>query len=111
MIMMMQTNVFSKILGTVLLLVGIINLGAIHYAQPAAASSSLPMTIVADSHSDACAGLEQVDSSQGCDSSGNTIGGITKNVVNILSVLAGATAIIMIIVSGFRFMTVLRGLT
>ena len=54
----------------------------------------------------ACSGIQQLDSSQSCGSSGgSSVGSIISDVVNILSLVLGAIAIIMIIVSGIRFAT------
>jgi hypothetical protein len=55
----------------------------------------------------ACSALDELDSSQGCDSdaSKNVVKDLVSTVVNILSLIIGAVAIIMIIVSGFRYVT------
>jgi len=51
----------------------------------------------------ACQGVAELGSSQDCSSNGNTFTHIIKVAVNILSYIIGIVAIIMIIVSGLRF--------
>lgn len=71
---------------------------------------SAPVTSYADfsgSQSQICTGIGTVNGSGGCDNSGSqsTIDKIIAWVVNILTVIVGITAVIMIIVAGFRFVT------
>jgi cytochrome bd-type quinol oxidase subunit 2 len=54
---------------------------------------------------DACAGLNQVNSDQGCSTNGSGLGDTIKKVVNILSYFVGVAAVIMIIVAGLKFVT------
>jgi hypothetical protein len=64
----------------------------------------LTPTVAADNlKSDACAGLSQVGGS--CKAKGASLSGLFKTIVQILSILAGVAAVIMIIVSGFRYIT------
>lgn len=53
----------------------------------------------------ACQGINELNSSQNCQSNGSTINNVIKTVVNVLSILLGAVAVIMIIISGIRFAT------
>jgi hypothetical protein len=55
--------------------------------------------------SDACSGLDQLDSSNGCGSKGSDVTDVIRAVVGILSYIVGAVAIIMVIVSGFKYIT------
>jgi len=52
----------------------------------------------------ACQGLSQVGP-DGCATKGNQVNNVVKTVVSIISYIAGALAIIMIMISGFNFMT------
>jgi hypothetical protein len=52
----------------------------------------------------ACQGLSQVGS-DGCGSGGKQVDNVLKTVVSIISYIAGAVAIIMVMISGFNFMT------
>ena len=59
--------------------------------------------------SDACNGLNQLGGTS-CDKSGSTpgqnaIAALVKTIVNIISFIAGMIAVILIVVSGIRFMT------
>lgn len=72
-----------------------------------AVASALPTNSFADSlKSDACSGLDQIDSSQGCGNGEAGINGVVSSIVNILSYIVGIVAVIMIIVSGIKFATV-----
>lgn len=58
--------------------------------------------------SDACSGVSMVNGGSGstCDSSAGTkISKILKLVINTLSVIVGIAAVIMVIVSGFKYIT------
>jgi hypothetical protein len=55
--------------------------------------------------SDACAGLGSVDASQGCGTGNAGVNSIISDVVNVISMIAGALAVIFIIISGIRYMT------
>lgn len=70
-------------------------------------AGALPATVssVSGLKSDACAGLNQVDSTQGCGTNGTAFGKIVQTVVTILSYIIGIAAVIMIIVSGFKYIT------
>lgn len=68
----------------------------------------MPAVASADFKSDACAGVNALnDSTSGTCSSSSTssLDNIIKWVVNILSVIVGFAAVIMVIVGGFRFIT------
>ncbi len=56
----------------------------------------------------ACQGLTGIDSNANCtntSTSGKTIGSLLNTVINIMSIVIGAVAIIMIIVGAFKFLT------
>ena len=73
-------------------------------AAPAQAVASVPSPVMfADSKSDACDGLSQVGGNTCGDSSG--VGDLVASVVTILSYIAGVAGVIMVVVSGFRFIT------
>jgi len=61
------------------------------------------------STTDACQALSQLDSKQGCTSQNGTGGVSVQNlittIVNILSLIVGAAAVIMIILSGMKFIS------
>jgi hypothetical protein len=69
------------------------------------AAGAFPLTNVASFKSDACTGISQVDSSQDCSSNPDPIKSLTSTAVTILSIVVGALAVIMIIVSGLRYIT------
>ncbi len=54
---------------------------------------------------DACSGLQQVDSGGCSDKSSATLNNILRTVINILSVVVGFVAVVMIMVGGFRYIT------
>lgn len=54
---------------------------------------------------DACKGLRQVDSSQGCGTGSRSFYKVIRVVVNLLSYIVGVVAVIMIMVSGIKYMT------
>jgi len=71
-----------------------------------AVASALPTNSFADSlKSDACSGLDQIDSSQGCGQGESGISEVVSSVVNILSYIVGIVAVIMIIVAGLKYIT------
>lgn len=65
--------------------------------QVAASSSALKQ--------DACKGLRQVDSSQGCGTGSKSFYNVIKVIVNLISYIVGIVAVIMIMVSGIKYMT------
>jgi hypothetical protein len=69
----------------------------------AAAAPPLQMVAATNFQSDACAGLSQVGGS--CKAKGSSLDNLFKTIVQILGILAGVAAVIMIIVSGFRYIT------
>lgn len=60
----------------------------------------------ADAKSEVCSGIGAASGSGDCEvDSGSSINGLITTVVNILSLLVGIVAVIMIIVSGYRYIT------
>jgi hypothetical protein len=83
----------------------LIMLGGLVPLTPALALAS-PLSVAGDSlKQDACAGLDQVSAAQGCDTGGSGINDFVASVVNILSLIVGMAAVIMIIVAGLKFVT------
>jgi hypothetical protein len=77
----------------------------ITFVAPATAVAFAPTTLVADLKADACGGVnEVVDGGAKCGSSSG-VTSLASTIVNVLSFVVGVVAVIMIIVSGFRFMT------
>lgn len=69
-------------------------------------TSPAPASTPGTFQNDACAGVQQIDSSAKCDgSSGSTIDKIIKWVVAIFTAVVGFAAVLMIIVAGFKFVT------
>ena len=69
-------------------------------------STPLVFAAASQSQTDACAGLTQLDSSTDCSSDGN--GGVDHLlavVIDILSLVVGVIAVIMVIVGGLKFIT------
>lgn len=75
------------------------------YAAPPAPSAPAAAQSASSSQKDACAGLQQLDSTQGCSTGEKGITKIVAAVVNILSMIVGIFAVIMIIISGFKYIT------
>lgn len=71
------------------------------------AVATLPAMAADASKDSACSALNQLDPSQGCsdDEAGGAVGRLVASIVNILSLLVGIAAVIMIIVSGFKYVT------
>jgi hypothetical protein len=89
---------FKKLKTVVLTFTLVSALVGIVSVSPVAAAGALK--------TDACAGLSQVDPSQGCGSnSGGTINTVIKAALNILSVVVGVVAVVMVVISGLRFIT------
>lgn len=67
-------------------------------------ADAAPVTHFADSVADACKGIGMTTSGGGCgDSSG--LNNIIKQIIYVLSAVVGVAAVIMIILSGFRYVT------
>ena len=102
----MNTPTHKFIMGMAGLVLTVATLVVTNTAQ---ASALTPPLIVASnssiSTSDACAGLEQIDSKQGCSTSGSGVSSIVKAAVSILSYIVGVAAVIMVIVAGFKYVT------
>lgn len=88
----------TLVLGLCLLVFTVLNLTTPHVL------SLSPNHIVADSHGDACNGLDQLGGTS-CGGGQSGIDKVVSGVVNIISYLAGIIAIIMVIISGIRYTT------
>jgi len=87
----------TKLLIAAALLIGSFSLLAVGTTNTAFAASA--------SKTAACNGLTQIDTTQDCGNGGNGVTNIVKVVVQIISFIAGAVAVIMIIISGFNYIT------
>ncbi len=96
----------SKIKAAILTLTAIASLGAatvaasLSVAQPVAAQPS----IVASFKSSACGGISEVGGT-GCGGAQSSISHLMTVAINLLSLVAGFIAVVMVIISGIRFMT------
>lgn len=79
---------------------------ALVYAAPIEGGAG-PVPKVASSagKDDACAALQQVDPTKKCGTGAASIGGLVKSIVTLLSTVVGIAAVIMIIISGFKYVT------
>jgi len=59
----------------------------------------------ADFKQDACNGLSQLDSAQSCGKGEAKVTNIVASIVDVLSIIVGAVAVIFIIVAGFKYIT------
>jgi Type IV secretion system pilin len=69
-------------------------------------SSHVPVGTVSSYNTfvgDACGALSQDVSSDGCLKGPDTFKSVARTVVNVLSIIIGIVAVIMILISGFRF--------
>jgi hypothetical protein len=74
----------------------------------ASASAAAPTYLVASDafQSAACSGLNQLNSAQGCGTGGQTaITKVVKAVLSVLSVVLGIAGVIMVVISGFKYIT------
>lgn len=84
---------YIKLIITTLILASLFSIGSASAAVPTTVSSFV---------GDACGALSSTVSSSGC-SNKNGIKNIVREVVNVLSYFIGIIAVIMIIISGFRY--------
>ncbi len=76
--------------------------------NPSGSSSSSPSSsggAFSSAKGSACNGISEIDSSQGCQTKGSAIHNLFVTTVNVLSFVVGIVAIIMLIISGIRFVT------
>jgi hypothetical protein len=64
----------------------------------------LPVAASAATNTDVCAGIQATGASN-CTDQGGQVNKIIKTVINILSVVVGVAAVIMIIIGGLRYVT------
>ncbi|HSW79697.1 MAG TPA: hypothetical protein VLG47_02870 [Candidatus Saccharimonadales bacterium] len=96
---------FKKIKLFVLATLVIANFGVATTAAAAAAPLALVAhPVVADFQSDACGGVGQVGGT-GCGKANDTISNLMHVALNLLSLAAGFIAVVMVIISGIKFMT------
>lgn len=77
----------------------------ISLSLPVAAAAQIPVVVASASKAAACEGLTQVDSNQDCNNKGAGVNDIVGVAVNIISFLAGVAAVIMVVLSGFKYIT------
>jgi hypothetical protein len=75
------------------------------FALPQVAGATPAYTMVADAKSDVCAGIGAASGQSGCTASGPSVNRILTFTINILSVVAGIAAVIMIIIAGLKYIT------
>jgi len=85
-----------------LLSIGVVS--ALGLTTASAAAYVCPASFSA-SKCDACQGLTQIDTSQDCTNGGSGVTSVIKAVVNILSYIVGAVAVIMVIIAGLKYVT------
>lgn len=76
-------------------------------AASVASVAVVPSAVAASAfQQDACSGISQVGSGQGCNTGSDTkISGAIKTAINLLSLVVGVAAVIAIIINGLRFIT------
>ena len=65
----------------------------------------LASPVFADAQSDICNGIQGTGGGTNCAGSGPTLGAIVADTINVLCVIVGIAAVIMIILGGFRYIT------
>ena len=82
-----------------------------------ALSAAIPVTVMAadctggnavtPTQTNAClcsgSNIDLTGATQGCDTGGTGLGKLIRTIINVLSVIIGAIAVIMIIIGGFRY--------
>src|ERR1700727_1547693 len=74
----------------------------------ASAAAAAPTYMAASDafQSAACNGLSQLNSAQGCGTGGQTaITKVVKGVLTVLSIVLGIAGVIMVVISGFKYIT------
>lgn len=64
-----------------------------------------PSVALADAKADLCTGANAASGQTGCADTSNTISKTVRNMVNLFSTIIGIVAVVMIMVSGFRYIT------
>jgi hypothetical protein len=59
----------------------------------------------ADAQGDICNGIGGTGGGTNCSGSGPSLGAIVADAINVLSVIVGIAAVVMIIIGGFRYIT------
>lgn len=81
-------------------------LALLTFAAPVASVSAFPLTyMAANAKAEICKGIGAAQGGGGCNTTGPSIEKIIRTVVNILSLVGGIAAVIMIIVSGLKYVT------
>ena len=90
-------KIFINIIAVLSLLVVVIAVSPVAYAVDPSAPSA--------GKTDACAALAEIDPAKACGSGDTGINRVISSIINILSITVGIAAVIMIIVSGFKYIT------
>lgn len=69
------------------------------------ASATPVFAVDSSSKTAACGGLSELDNKQDCNNKGAGVDNVVHVVVNLISFAAGIAAIIMILISGFKYIT------
>lgn len=70
------------------------------------AISLVPRVVYADAATEVCKGIGLVESKGDCTQDADkSVTSVVKNIVNLLSFITGIAAVIMIIISGFKYIT------
>ena len=85
-------NTFKKILAAIIVCLALI---------PAAT----PALVMADTQSQIQSGVNEAAGGAQSQTPGQTLDSTVKTVINVLSLIAGAAAVVMIIIGGFRYVT------
>lgn len=97
---------FRRVKSLVLVAALLSGFSAVAVTVPVAALSQGQHPVFADFTSDACKGVGQVNGGSGCGgNAGGKVSNLMKDVLNLLSIVVGFAALIMIVISGFRFIT------
>ncbi|MCA9324600.1 hypothetical protein KDA23_00840 [Candidatus Saccharibacteria bacterium] len=86
------------------IIISLVAMSGLFFVPVTATAYALPAPVTADSVSDACRGITITGG--GCKpGNGNKVNKTLATVVNLLSSIVGVAAVIMIIVSGFKYIT------
>lgn len=68
-------------------------------------ATTAPSVAFADAKADLCTGANTATGQTGCADTSSTISKTVRNMVNLFSTIIGIVAVVMIMVSGFRYIT------
>lgn len=93
-----------KLIITGIFLVSLLSIGNVA-ANGVNSSNIIRLDLMSSFVGEACSGLNQIQSGASCNATGknNVVKSLASKVVNILSLIIGIASVIMIIISGLRF--------